>query len=163
MIEPLDKDDLKHGDEDVTRSFANGFIEVFGFSRDAAEWLIDIYIVFQTFDDYADGDDVSEERLSQLIYKTLVSLPSNPFFKMNSAVLLPILANSILKWKASDTAERNGNADEKSFIWRASYYDIVLAVLNIFYGPDLAMKNAHKVMEIYAEKFSEYIKEFKGD
>lgn len=127
----------------------------------ASDWLLDIYEVFQTFDDYADGDTVSRDRLDILIYRTLVVLPTNHFFLQYVHLLSPVLSLAIMKWKASDTMEKSGQANENSFSWRASYYDLVLAVVSITHGPNIAMKTAHTVLSMYGEKYSDYAKEFK--
>lgn len=161
ILQGVKSEDLLTGDEDVLSSFTRGFAEQFGFPKDACNWLLDIYVVFQTFDDLADGDEVKRARLDQLIYKTLVDLPTNPFFAKNSTFLAPILSNAILRWKASDTAEREGNFGAMSYSWRASYYDLVLAVLSLVYGSNNAMHNAHVVMDIYKERFEDYMKEMK--
>jgi hypothetical protein len=66
----------------------------------------------------------------------------------------------ILKWQASDTAERQGQADAKSFGWRAGYYDLILMTVSLTHGAGFATKNAHLVMALYDEKFEDYMKEF---
>jgi hypothetical protein len=65
-----------------------------------------------------------------------------------------------MKWQASDQAERAGQADAKSFVWRAGYYDLILMAVSLTHGPGFAAKNAHLVMELYGEKFEDYMKEF---
>jgi hypothetical protein len=66
----------------------------------------------------------------------------------------------ILKWQASDTAERNQQADAKSFVWRAGYYDLVLMTVSLVHGPVPATQNAHLVMALYGETYEDYMKEF---
>jgi len=68
----------------------------------------------------------------------------------------------VLKWQASDVVEREGKADEKSFVWRAGYYDLVLASVQICHGPEIAIKMAPYVMALYGEKFEDYMREFKN-
>ena len=70
------------------------------------------------------------------------------------------LALLVLKWKASDDAERAGQADARSFVWRAAYYDLVLLVVLLTKGHATAMKDAVKVMHLYGETLHEYLKEF---
>lgn len=126
----------------------------------AAAWLLDLWHVTQVFDDLADGDAVDRDTLDGAIYASLVDLPANPFYVAHAGQLSPLVASAVLKWKASDTAERNGAADERSFMWRAAYYDIILMVVKICHGPKLAMHVADKVMALYGESFDEYRKEF---
>jgi hypothetical protein len=70
------------------------------------------------------------------------------------------LALLVMKWKASDDAERAGQADARSFIWRAGYYDLVLLVVLLTKGHATAMKNAVKIMHLYGEQLDVYLKEF---
>jgi hypothetical protein len=126
----------------------------------AVAWLLDLWHVSQVFDDIADGDPVDREALDAAIYASLVDLPSNPFYLANASQLAPVLALNVLKWKGSDTAEREGRADEKSFVWRAAYYDTIMLAVLICHGPKAAIQAADKVMSLYGESFADYRKEF---
>ena len=126
----------------------------------AAVWLLDLWDVTQTLDDIVDGDEVSRDAAMALVVKTLFTMPSNQFYAANAGILQPVIATAILKWKASDDAERAGAADEKSFIWRASYYDVILTAVIICHGWDTAMKNAVNVMKLYGESYISYKEEF---
>lgn len=128
--------------------------------KDAIAWLLMIYNAFQVFDDYADGDYVERKDLNALIWNTLIAIPQNTFYQNNSIALWPVLSTAILKWQGSDTAEREGKADAKSFVWRAGYYDLVLMVCALIHGSDWSAKNAHIVMGLYGEKLEDYLKEF---
>ena len=136
------------------------FIDVLGLPPDATEWLLDLWAVIQVFDDVADGDNVARKALHDAVWRSLIHMPANPFFAANSGNLLPILANAFLKWVASDDAERAGQVDERSFIWRASYYDVVLMVVLLAQGKDAALAKAATVMSLYGENFDAYKKEF---
>jgi len=127
---------------------------------DAATWLLDLWHAIQTFDDIADGDPVSRQDLDLLIWKTLVAMPVNPFFRANVSDLQPVVAAAFLKWKASDDAERNGRADARSYVWRAAYYDLVLLVILLTQGPVKALEKAESVMRLYGEDYAKYREEF---
>lgn len=143
--------------EDNLRSL---FADALCLPPDATGWLLDLWAVIQVFDDVADGGDVARKTLHDAIWRSLINMPSNPFYAANSGNLLPILANAFLKWVASDDAERAGQADERSFIWRASYYDVVLMVVLLAQGKDAALAKAATVMFLYGENFDAYKKEF---
>jgi hypothetical protein len=128
----------------------------------AVEWLISLYDAIHVFDDYADGDEVTRENLDTTIWNTLVGMPSNPFFAQNAGALLPALGTMILKWQASDKVEREGKADEKSFVWRAGYYDLVLLTVQLCHGVAAAHKVSANVMSMYGENFQDYLKEFQN-
>ena len=127
---------------------------------DAVDWLCDLYNVTQVFDDFADGDPVERGDLNRALYSVLVGMQLNPFYEMNRSSLRPVLALFIMKWQASDQAERGGNANEVSFVWRAGFYDVVMTVFLICHGREATEKNAQLIMSLYGEKFEDYRKEF---
>jgi len=144
----------------MTDGLRENLTKVFMLPQPAVDWLVMVYDAIQVFDDVADGDPVAREDLNAVIWNTLVGMHQNAFFIANSHHLTPLLATMILKWQASDTAERQGQADAKSFGWRAGYYDLILMTVSLTHGAGFATKNAHLVMALYDEKFEDYMKEF---
>jgi len=142
--------------DDLRRHFA----ETLDLPPAAVEWLLDVWRMTQMLDDVADGDPVSRDDLNGGIWASLVTMPANPFFLANAAALQTALAQLVLKWQASDDAERQGQADARSFVWRAGYYDLVLLVVLLTKGHADAMKDAKTVMHLYGETLHEYLKEF---
>lgn len=126
----------------------------------AIEWLLMLYGAIQVFDDVADGDAVERDDLNAAIWNTLVGMSQNTFWIANSQTLTPVVASMILKWQASDQAERNGKADARSFVWRAGYYDVVLMTVALCHGTQHATERAQQVMELYGETLEDYMKEF---
>lgn len=126
----------------------------------AIEWLLIIWDAIQLFDDVADDDKVKREDLDVVIWNTLVGMHQNPFWQANANSLLPVVATMVLKWQASDKAERDGKADAVSFVWRAGYYDVVLMVVALCHPAKQAKELSRYVMELYGEKFDDYLKEF---
>ena len=126
----------------------------------AIDWLLMLFGAIQVFDDVADGDPVERDDLNAAIWNTLVGMHQNTFWIANSHSLAPIVATMILKWQASDQAERAGKADAKSFVWRAGYYDVVLMTVALCHGTQQATDKAQQVMELYGETFEDYMKEF---
>ena len=127
----------------------------------AVSWLLDVWDVIQTLDDYADDEPVSRERLDQLIWLTLVQMPHSTFARAHMDSLAPMLATAVLKWQASDSAEREGAADARSYMWRAGYYDLVLLVYSLCHGPDAARRGgARLILSTYGESLDDYLQEF---
>jgi hypothetical protein len=126
----------------------------------AVDWLLMLFEAIQVFDDVADGDPVEREDLNAVIWNTLVGMIQNTFWIANSHSLTPVVATMILKWQASDQAERDGKADAKSFVWRAGYYDVVLMTVALCHGTQQATEKAQQVMGLYGEAFEDYMKEF---
>lgn len=129
---------------------------------DAADWLLGLWTAIQVFDDVADGDTVSRNDLTAAIVNTLIVMPANPFFRAHVDQLTPVLTLAFLKWSASDTAERNGRAGPKSYMWRASYYDVVMIVVALCHGVSSASNDAEAVMNLYGETLDGYMKEFEN-
>ena len=146
----------------MTNTLRVYFTETLGLPQDAVDWLLGLWMAIQVFDDVADGDAVSKDDLLRTIVNTLAVMPSNPFFRANADQLTPVVMLAILKWSASDNAERAGSADARSYMWRASYYDVVLLVFGICHGMRYASDNAERVMHLYGETLEGYLKEFEN-
>lgn len=131
-----------------------------GLPEAASNWLLEVWGAIQFFDDVADGDEVSRKDLNSVLWSVFVSMHSNPFFDENRGAIIPVLAVQILKWQASDKAEREGRADARSYVWRAGYYDLVLAVVAIVHGPAKATEISESVMGMYGDTFEQYKQEF---
>jgi len=128
---------------------------------DAIEFLKIGWDAMQTTDDILDGDfEKAKGTAEDMLYNMLVNLPLNDFFITNRATLIPVISNAMLIWKASFTVETLGQADEKSYMWRASFYNVLLETCRIVHGLKWARENAHVVLGIYGESFEDYRKEF---
>lgn len=135
-------------------------IETLSLPDTAVSWLIGMWDAIQFLDDVADGDEVTRPEFDRALNQLLVAMPSNPFFTAYSTTLLPVVAVQILKWQASDDAERKGKADARSYMWRAGYYDLVILAVQLCHGYDVALKMAPIVMSMYGEKIEDYKEEF---
>ena len=141
-------------DEILKENFANAL----KLPPDAVNWLLEMWNLIQVFDDVADGDDIKRPDLDRAIYGAIVSLPTNPFYQKHQAALSPVLSLMVLKWLASDVAERKGLADARSYMWRAEYYGVVLTVATLVHGP--STETALVALRMYGETADEYMKEF---
>lgn len=136
------------------------FNDTFRLPPAATDWLLMLFEAAQLFDDCADRDSIKRGELNSVIWATLVAMPANPFYQAHQVQLSTLLGNFILKWQASDIAERKKMHDEVSFVWRAGYYDVVLGVVTLCHGPAVAHDLAINVMQLYGEKYEDYLKEF---
>jgi hypothetical protein len=126
----------------------------------ACDWLLDLWRVIQVFDDVRDGDPVDAPDLDTAVWKSLVSMPCNPFFRAHADALQSALASAVLKWGAANDVEEAGEPDERAYMWRAGYYDVVLLVVLLCHGPARARELASTVMLMYGEPYSDYRAEF---
>lgn len=147
-------------DLDKINSLRVSLKEVLQLPESAVDWLAMLFQSIQVLDDVADGDKVERAALDAAIWHLLVMMPSNQFFLANAGRLLPLIQVAILKWQASDIAERSREADAKSFVWRAGFYDIVLASVAICHGIEFAQLHAHYALSLYGETLADYLKEF---
>lgn len=125
---------------------------------DATEWLLDVWQMIQAFDDVVDGD--KPENFTQAIWTSLAGMSLNPFHERHRSLLQPIIIASTLKWMAANHAEGKGLQDERSYMWRAGYYDLVMMATALCHGHNSVL--AFKALNLYGETFDEYKKEF-GD
>jgi hypothetical protein len=130
-------------------------LEELGLHADAIAWLMDVYKTIQLLDDAHDGDPVqgSAEDVASAVF---VRMPTNPFFIDKAGVLIPVLALQLTKWGAANDAETQGKADERSFVWRAGFYDLV-ATCCILCGLPASGRLA---LGLYGESFADYREEF---
>jgi hypothetical protein len=70
------------------------------------------------------------------------------------------VALSILKWQGSDAVEREGQANEMSFAWRAAFYDLCMIAVQAYHGVKKATELSGDVIKLYGESFEDYRKEF---
>lgn len=128
--------------------------------KEAINWLLSLYDIIQGFDDVMDKAELETDAVYNLVFSSIVAMPTNPFYLQNIASLATLVNLNLLKWIASNKVEKEGNADAKSYNWRAGYYDIVLNVVFICHGFATASKNADKILSLYGEKLEDYLKEF---
>jgi hypothetical protein len=143
-----------------TESLRQNLAQVLLLPAPAVEWLLMLWNAIQVFDDVADGDPVDRAELDGAIWNTLVAMNQNSFYLKNAELLAPCVALMVMKWQASDRVERAGEADARSYMWRAGYYDVILVAVQAYHGAKFANDNAHVVMELYGETFEDYMKEF---
>lgn len=139
-------------------SLALNFRENLDLPEPAIQWLLGLWGLAQTFDDFADGDEVDRGALDNAIWACMVQMPSNAFYAQHQTWLIPAVAQMALKWMASDVAERKGIADERSYMWRAGYYDVVCLVTSLCHGP--SSERAYDALALYGERCEEYMREF---
>ena len=128
----------------------------------AQRWLIDFFWVIQGLDDWRDNDPVDPKHKEKVIYQVMVELPQNHFFQTNSHNLLPLVSILVLKWIGANKLEDNREQLHKAYMWRASYYDLILEVVRLVHGFDGAASAAEYVAKLYGETYEDYVKEFEN-
>lgn len=136
-------------------------LKALGLPNEAIAWLMSLYDVIQSFDDVKDEDKLEDKKLYELIFNSMIAMPTNAFYLNNMAGLATLVNLLILKWIASNNLEEAKQANAHSFMWRAGYFDIVLHVVFLCKGFDFAKNNAHIILSLYGENLEDYLKEFR--
>ena len=131
-----------------------------GLPDDAYEWLLSMWRVIQLLDDVVDKDDISEDDFNNALWDIMLRMPSNSFYRANMDALIPVVALQTAKWQASNAVEKSGLADEKSYMWRAGFYDLVLMVCLLCFGSGINVQKSVDALMTYGESYSEYKEDF---
>ena len=124
-----------------------------GLPDSARAWLLDLWNLIQVLDDAYDGDIADKASVSWAVKAIFLTMPMNDFYRHNAGVLQPIVWMQVLKWEAANEAEAMGLADERSYMWRAGFYDVVLMACHL-----CGIAGAgHACLEMYGETFADYI------
>lgn len=129
--------------------------DALGLPAPAKAWLLDLWTVIQVLDDAMDGDAAGPTDVARAAMAIFWDMPLNPFYRDFSAALQPVLKLQVLKWFAANDVEAQGEADERSYMWRAGFYDVVLMVCSLC-GCD----QSASALLLYGETFSEYMEGF---
>lgn len=122
-------------------------LELLGGNVDALRFVLDIARLSHIYDDLIDQDKlVADQRVHDLMWTLLVTLPTNPFYQAHQAALRPTLVTGILNWKAATDMERGGNREELrvSHTLRYAVADVFLMCMVLTMGHEYAMKNARR-------------------
>lgn len=140
----------------TTEADLQGNLTKLGLPVEARAWLLDLWNLTQVLDDAMDGDMLARADVSRATWAIFQDMPLNHFYREYTAVLQPVLVLQILKWEGANQIEAAGFASEKSYMWRAGYYDVVLMCCHL-----CGITNAgHACSELYGETFAEYMGEF---
>lgn len=125
--------------------------------QEAEDFLLALWDLIQGIDDWVDGD---KGDAFPAIWAAFVGLPGNPFLATHATVLVPVMANAVLKWQAANVIEANKEAAHypKAYMWRACYYDVVLQVVLVVHGRK-AREYSATVLRLYGESLDGYLME----
>jgi len=123
-----------------------------GLPPEAQEYLLDLWHVIQMLDDVQDGDASANAGLAA--WAIFARMPMNQFYRNCMATLQPLLVMQLIKWEAANNAEASGLADERSYMWRAGYYEIVAMACH------LCGLDAKAALSLYGETYAQYREEF---
>jgi hypothetical protein len=142
-------DDAKRGSHSPSWELASrdAITELMSGNADAVQFLYDISIFANTYDDLIDKDkSLTDENIHTLMGKMMVEMPSNKFFQDHQSEILPVITTGLLNYHAANQIEVIGELEELrvSHCLRYSMIDVGLLCMKITGGYDFASKNARR-------------------
>jgi hypothetical protein len=128
-----------------------------GLPVEAQTWLLELWNLTQVLDDAADGDKADPLAVRRATWAIFQNMPLNDFYRQYVAILQPVMVLQLLKWEAANAVEAMGKPDEKSYVWRAGFYEVVLMCCHLCGINDAG----HACMEMYGETYAEYLEDQK--
>lgn len=129
--------------------------------QDAIECVWSIVAVCHVWDDLIDRDRaVTDEEVMTAFWTALVTLPANPFYVQHQAVLLPILINTIVNWRAATAMERTGDERDReiAFVLRAGYTDLLTMSALLVGGLAWSVQVTPEIRRwMHEESYAEYL------
>lgn len=122
-------------------------LELLGGNVDALRFVQDISHWTHFYDDLIDRDKpVSDAAVHENMWRLVVSIPTNAFFRAHQDVLRPVIVTGILNWQAANDIEREGSVEELriAHTLRYSIADVLLLCMTLTCGREAAMKNARR-------------------
>lgn len=116
-------------------------------NADAVRFLLDIAKWSHVYDDLIDGDKAVEDvAIHDTFWTLLVSMPTNPFFRMHQDAIRPVLVTAILNWRAANDMEKSQCEEELrvAHVLRYALADLALLCMVLTGGHEHAAKNAKK-------------------
>jgi len=132
--------------------YLKSHFDTLGLPAEAQEYLLDLWHVIQMLDDVQDGDKASGA--GSVAWAIFSRMPMNQFYRNCMASLQPLLVMQLIKWEAANEAEASGQADARSYMWRAGYYEIVAMACH------LCGLDAKAALGLYGETYAQYREEF---
>jgi hypothetical protein len=116
-------------------------------NQDAVQFVLDIAYWSHIYDDLIDRDKpVSDETIHKVMWKVMIGLPMNPFYRLHQDMLRPLIITGIINWHAANQMEQSGCTEQLrvAHVTRHSIGDIALMAMALAGGQDHAIKNAHR-------------------
>jgi hypothetical protein len=117
-------------------------------NQDAARLLSDFALAARYADNIVDKSDIS--LVPALLFKCLVDIPSNPFFRANYQTLAAPITEAIAAWQISDEFRKSDDKKKQAFgyVWRESTDRLAVAVALITGGADFAASVLRAVYDV---------------
>lgn len=129
-------------------------IQHFVRDKNGQRLLRDIWDVIQAWDDLHDGDQNTQAAVAMRLAN--IDVPMNPLYQ---AFCTPLQMQKLyLKWRASNAIEEAKLREHlhKSYMLRAEYYQLIVDMICLLEGLEIAALKAPDVWVCYGESYPEY-------
>jgi hypothetical protein len=136
-------------------AFTQAFAKWFKGNQSAMRFCADVVEVSHVWDDLVDKDKpVSSEDANAAFRKMILEIPANDFYRANFGFLHPVMIVIWAQWDASNKMEAHPIKDDvvKTFMLRASLYQLFHACAVLCGGLDWASEIGPEIYRLYGEK-----------
>lgn len=141
----------------------DAMLEMLGGNRDALRLCNDLSFICHIYDDLIDGDKpVRQKDIHSLIWKAMLALPANPFYRTHEGMFRPLLVTSILNWHAANQMEKSGSVEQLrvAHVIRFDLASVILMASALTCGQEYAAENAARIrLMLQNDTWANYSKE----
>ena len=146
--------------KDQKQSFYNAFHRFYKGNESAISLSMMLLEVCHVWDDIVDGDPVTTDDVNRVFRYLIYDIPINPVYKAIPSMPDHLL-NIYLKWRDATAMESEENPDlEKTYMLRASLYDMFSMIAFYLYGDEWAKEIGPSVRKLYGETLDDLRREF---
>lgn len=142
-------------------------LELLAGNRDAVRLFLDLAFWSHVYDDLIDGDRrVEPAELHRAMWLAAIEIPANPFYQQHRATLAPLLAASILNWRAANDMEASGSIEELRIAHALRYQltDVLILSMAIVGGAEYAATHARRArLCVQRDTWAHYLKEHRRE
>lgn len=112
-------------------------------NREAIVFVQTLAKVAQTLDDLVDGDrPVESGEIISMVWKSLIELPTNGFYRQCELYLRPLMALALQDWQDSVVLEQDGDLHDKTiaFVLRDQMAGLIVQCAYLVGGEDWMKK-----------------------
>lgn len=133
-------------------AFSAAFDRWFKGNQSAGRFCADVLQIAHVWDDLVDDDGAEDAPAA--FRKALLELPANDFYRANFAFLHPIMVMVWAQWDAANKMEATPQKDDlaKTYMLRASLYQLFHAVAVLCGGLDWAAEIGPEIYRLYGER-----------
>lgn len=113
--------------------------------QDAIAFILAIHQIAEIWDDLIDQDKpVPPEAINAMLFGALVTLPRNPFYQRNIALLNPLVEQAIVDWHTANAFEKSGDVEKLRMAWvlRSSPFALTVMSSRIVGGHEWAVQTS---------------------